>query len=502
MPPPQLLPAFSPMSGGPPLAQQLSVQLTPHPPPLTRKQSRSAPTSPMARPFGDLGPLSTITPIDIGSPSHGASPVSMPTPSLPPVPHMTPEARAQIRVSPETHLRQLRYSPEIPLKPLSPLPPRKAPPPQASSLVGVPAGSLQAQTIRAQPQPPQRGVTIPQPQPQTRTRRNRSRSGSDSRSRISSGSETETEVDSDSTFVPGRIRHQHSRSQPDLSAFRSRLVEGWADGVRREQLEERRLASVATTNVTNVANVVRRRSQGRKTPPMRPIPLSGGPVPPALAAFSLHGRQSPRQSTTSIPALTPIHAEASEYEQSYSPRSPMGGMTGSEDGDDDLESVDSLSSGSLTFSPKQRRGLLRQRSLQADKGVSRALGLTFEPTPTNSADEAPRRSIDIKAASIEARLRRSSLLSFRLLAIVPSMWGIAVLTHAFFTGAIWGDVWPWGVDWSREALERLVAGHNADEGIKMPIHRGDMIFAIAWVSSDRYTRTDFRHVSRPIFASV
>jgi hypothetical protein len=160
-------------------------------------------------------------------------------------------------------------------------------------------------------------------------------------------------------------------------------------------------------------------------------------------------------------------------------------MTGSEDADDDDE-TDSLSSGSLTFSPKHRnnRHVVRQRSLPGDKlGQRGTLGLSLEPTVSNSADEASRRSVDIKAASIEARLQRSSLLSFRLLAIVPALWGSTVLTHALFSGALWYDVWPWGVDFGREALERLVAGDTVDEGILLPIHRGDMVLAIAWVGA-------------------
>jgi hypothetical protein len=158
-------------------------------------------------------------------------------------------------------------------------------------------------------------------------------------------------------------------------------------------------------------------------------------------------------------------------------------MTGSEDADDDHD-TDSLSDGSLSFLPRSRgRGVTRPRSLPGDKLGPRALGLSLEPSAANSADEAttPRR-IDLHAASIEARLQRSSLLSFRLLAIVPAIWGIAVLVHALVAGTLWNDVWPWGVDFSREALERLIAGEIVDEGIRLPIHRGDMVLAIGWVS--------------------
>ncbi|TXT08714.1 hypothetical protein VHUM_02842 [Vanrija humicola] len=472
----------------------------------------------MARARGDLAPLSTITPIDIGradplaaagaGAGAGATrPAPAPTPA--PAPAPVPGALAASRTSPHQRAGlQLQHPPDvqpIPVLAGAPHTSRASPPnrqyPMGAFPGGNAGGAQQQQQQQTAPMPvplpmPHRGATVPQPTPARAHGRSRSRSSP--RSSISSGSETETEVDSDSTFVPGRVRHQHSRSQPDLSALRSRReVEGWADGARE--------AAAIVSAGGSAAGLVRRKSHGRKTPPpTRPLALSqgypNGSSSSAAAASSAYASSSaplgalglrsvsPRQSTISIPHLTPITANSSprsdprsgDSSDDMSPgssiRSPIGGMTGSEDADDDFGSNDSPSSGSISFSPKYRR---RNRPGADEIARAAALGLLLDPG--NSADEQPRRSsIDLKAASIEARLRRSTFVSFRLLAVVPALWGISVLGHALATGSLWHDVWPWGVDFSREALDRLVAGTHAYEGIQRPVNRGDMALAILW----------------------
>jgi hypothetical protein len=313
--------------------------------------------------------------------------------------------------------------------------------------------------------------------------------------------------------MPNRVRHQHSKSQPDLTALRSRLAESWAN----QQQEERRLREEAQAN----SLLSRRRSHGRKTPPIRPMPLAMGAHPhvhphrqssagfaSAIPQGALGLRHSPRTSTVALAHLTPItsspRTESSAEDSPWSLRGvtlPHGGMTGSEDADDDLESNDSPSSGSLSFSPKlrrrQRQSSKREGSGSGSGGAGPALGLLLEP---NSADERGSQSlVDLRPESIEARLRRSSLLNFRLLAVVPALWGISVLTHAMITGALWHDVWPWGVDLSRESVERLVQGFHVYEGIERPVHRGDMALAIAWVSlrlsASADPRPSLRHTS-------
>lgn len=501
----------------------------------------------MSRPARDmshgLSPMSTITPIDLNAPTNGGSPVT--TPQLPGLARAnghayhgsSPAAGQHLTLQPPAHIetrspshspRALhpRLSPEANLKPLSQLAPVNP--------------NVHALGANPRQKPAQRGATIPpvqqRPTPSyynlpdpgpssassgsSRTVRAgaRRRAGSNPRPPLSTSSEdTETEVDSDSTFVPGRVRHQHSKSQPDLTALRSRLAESWAN----QQQEERRLREEAQAN----SLLSRRRSHGRKTPPIRPMSLSTGAHPhvhplrqsstgyaSAQPQGALGLRHSPRTSTVALAHLTPItsspRTESSAEDSPWSLRGvtlPHGGMTGSEDADDDLESNDSPSSGSLSFSPK-----LRRRQRQSEKrggsgsgsgsgGAGPALGLLLEP---NSADERGSQSlVDLRPESIEARLRRSSLLNFRLLAVVPALWGISVLTHALITGTLWHDVWPWGVDVSRESVERLMQGLHVYEGIERPVHRGDMTLAIAWVSPLSYF-ADPRPSSQPTSASA
>ena len=287
-----------------------------------------------------------------------------------------------------------------------------------------------------------------------------------------SSSGTETEVDSDTTLMPGgKSRHKQSLSQPDLGALRSRL-EGWAGGVAKGQVEERKA-----------------REARRRTPPLRPTPLSSQSATTGFAPYNVGSKSqpsltalrkspSPRSSPSPIPHMTPVSSASSE---SSSPRlfarTRLGpGMARSEDGDDDYDgaTTDSPSSSSLTFSPKRSRGLRQRMAMDKSKG----LGLSFQPetSPVSLRKEDP------TPVYIERRLQKSSLLSLRLLAVVPSLWGICVLVEAFISGGLWVDVWPWRIDLSREALERLVAGGMGEPGTWKSVNRGDMLLSIAWVS--------------------
>ena len=294
----------------------------------------------------------------------------------------------------------------------------------------------------------------------------------------SSSSETETEVDSDSTFVPGRssaMKSKKSMSQPDLVALRSRLGD-WAGQVARGQEEVRKA----------------REGKRRTTPPAKQngLPSSSpgfGPSRHSRSSSSLSRlRQSPspRSTARSFRSMTPVLSSSSE---GSSPRTigrtfPLGGLTGSEDADDDYDGTDgnamdspSESSESITFSPKRVR--LRHRNIAETKT---GLGLSLQPEADMSVVDLNNVPDNIPAL-IARRIVSSGLLSLRLLAVVPSAWGICVLLDALRTGGLWVEVWPWGVDISREALERLVAGRMADDGMWRPVDRGDIILAIAWV---------------------
>jgi hypothetical protein len=185
-----------------------------------------------------------------------------------------------------------------------------------------------------------------------------------------------------------------------------------------------------------------------------------------------------------------------------------GGIGSSEDADDDYDGTDSPSSGSLTFSPKRSRLFatgLRQRisvdKAAQSKGLGQGLGLSFEPESTE--DRGTETEIQLDSAAQDALTsessrkmkfkskmreredtgdggRSSSLFSLRLLAIFPAVWGTLVLLRAFVAGGTWQDVYPWGFDTSREALDRLITG-GTYEGTWKEVSRGDMLLSIAWV---------------------
>ncbi|CAD6565039.1 MAG: hypothetical protein TREMPRED_000664 [Tremellales sp. Tagirdzhanova-0007] len=297
------------------------------------------------------------------------------------------------------------------------------------------------------------------------------RSLSRSRSRASqepgsSSEETETEIDSDTTFVPGRSKQKKASSQPDLTALRS-----WAGDVAEGKLEERRAREARASRLV---------SNGKKLAPTRTLSLAphttfvnrspGARSQTSLTTLRHHHSPRPNEG---IPPLTPLllraHLTSSSAESFY----PSVGHS-SEDADDDHESTDSPSEGSITFVPSQRRSLRMRNTIDRS---TRALGLTFS---SESLSEDAKHD-DPLSLFIERRLQESSLLSLRLLAILPSLWGICVLLQALMIGRLWHDVWPWGMDLSRDALERLVHGRSAREGMWRPVYRGDILLSIAWV---------------------
>jgi hypothetical protein len=291
---------------------------------------------------------------------------------------------------------------------------------------------------------------------------------------------TETEIESDTTFVPGRIRAKHSSSQPDLMALRS-----WAGDVARGQAEERRARAL------------------RKTPPKR-LPLSlASPKASSPNETSAKSKSQPSltsllrspsphraRNTNPITPLTPVFSPATDYfnlersdvsSTSSRPLIYSGGLSGSSDADASASAsstdLDSPSSGSISFSPKRRNF---RRIASTPKSSS--LGLTLSPDNSDTElDTISGVQPPPIPKLIERRLQQSTLLSLRLLAIVPALWGICVLIQALVLGGWYVDVWPWGVDLTREALERLVAGGTEAEGRWKDVSRGDMLISIAWV---------------------
>jgi hypothetical protein len=88
---------------------------------------------------------------------------------------------------------------------------------------------------------------------------------------------------------------------------------------------------------------------------------------------------------------------------------------------------------------------------------------------------------DLIPEALERLYQSSSLLYLRILAFVPACWGTLVLSHGVITGGVYHDVWPWGADFSSEAMYRRSHGSFLDEGLWKPAVRGDLILSIAWV---------------------
>lgn len=191
-----------------------------------------------------------------------------------------------------------------------------------------------------------------------------------------------------------------------------------------------------------------------------------------------------------------------------------GATSGDADEENDSQ-TDSQPDSELSFRTKHS-GLRRRAGIDPAKAKSTALELSLGPTGSVSAggsgsdkdkdkdkdrDKEGKRNtanqsltdlnslwldetstIPIIPETIHKLYLASSLRSLRLLAIVPSMWGTLVLSQALVLGGLWHDVWPWGADFSSEALYRLSQGGAEYEGDWKRVVRGDILLAIAWVS--------------------
>lgn len=293
----------------------------------------------------------------------------------------------------------------------------------------------------------------------------RSQSGSSSSSRSRSGTKhrnpdsSDTEVESDSTFVPGR-KSKGSYSQPDLTALRN-----WAGDVARGHEEDRRA----------------REGRVKMSPINKEVGLVGISKSTGDDHASVLDRRKSTSPRTGFSPLRPLSpSPTAQSDRSLDAVSVTGAIssTSSEDADDDYDS-DSVSSGSLSFTSKRSKGL-RQRPSSIGKG----LGLSINPPSNLLEDQDEDEPLPV---ALERLLQQSTLLPLRLLAIIPSLWGVCVLARAMVMGGLWHDVWPWGVDLSRDAMERLVQGGEGNPGVWRLVPRGDMALSIAWVRSTLQT---------------
>lgn len=194
---------------------------------------------------------------------------------------------------------------------------------------------------------------------------------------------------------------------------------------------------------------------------------------------------SPRGSTQYLGPLTPV--TPNQPTLPLSGRSSPEAETVSSDADGENDSMtDDMTDSSFSFSTKIHKGL-RRRSAPPTNSTS-GLGLLLsQENGVTGHDLANAKSGDDRLPdAIERLYRSSSLLYLRILSIMPACWGTSVLVHALIRGKVRHDVWPWGVDLSREALYRSSQGGGEYEGVWRRAIRGDLILCIAWVS-ERHT---------------
>ncbi|WVW79274.1 hypothetical protein I302_101241 [Kwoniella bestiolae CBS 10118] len=385
------------------------------------------------------------------------------------------------------------------------------------------------------------------------------------------GNGEDSGIDSDATVRPmggGPTRSKGSLSQPDLTALRSKRVEGWTENLRGKQPVPQLPTHSSSVehndggpNANGNGEIKRRPSTHRtKTPPSttsRPpsseILAKENWLPASPTHSRSHSSQSlsslarkspstsPRSASSFFPIMSPITPSRpnlySSSEDEDDRRNigstalpisiPLDKGNSSSDADDDYSNnshspSSGSGSGSITFSPKRTKfkssssGGLRNRFLMDKRGslgyspttsassTSTGLGLTLnygdgdgdgDTVGTETDIDVDRKeSLNQRSASIdherkgskrvldklEKIFQNSTLLPLRLLAIVPSLWGICVLSQALITAGLWVDVWPWGVDLTREALERLVAGGEGQVGEWRRVDRGDVGICIAW----------------------
>jgi hypothetical protein len=223
---------------------------------------------------------------------------------------------------------------------------------------------------------------------------------------------------------------------------------------------------------------MRERKSPNQSPRHPSLPLGRSPT------------MSPRNSSHNLSPLTPLTSPGS-----MSPHRRMGSMgmgLGNRGGSDADAEYDSLTDdSSLSFTSKRRHSgpVLRHRANAAASTSASAattagtngLGLSL-----NGAAGDQTKVEDLIPEALERLYQSSSLLYLRILAFVPACWGTLVLSHGVITGGVYHDVWPWGADFSSEAMYRRSHGSFLDEGLWKPAVRGDLILSIAWVGLALY----------------
>lgn len=473
-------------------------------------QVMSAPTSPLNRPhYPAVSPLTHISPISLpASTSHASASTpscSRPEPLRLPasVPTLTPQqmAKSQAAQAINSSNSQSYFPPQ-----------RRSPPGSSASLPSsmtfVPPAPLSSTNLASLAKG---AVDVP-----GRSRaRSRPRAPAGLPEEPGSGSETERGggSDSDVTVVDHRRIGKASYSQTDIPALRRRLTsnaEAGPSGTSHYQQSKQQgngtSGKIRDTDTITLPRPVGGRKTPPKTPPSRPLslnqahgslpasgpsqPISPGKSPRSRSHTSLASlRRSPttspknalhplRRSPTSSPrgsshSLTPL-TPVTPYSLSPNLRGAGQATSSDADGEDDSQ-TDEMTDSSVSFRTRSHSGL-RRRS--APTGSASGLGLSLGH---DTGVDLAKASDELLPEAIERLYRSSSLLYLRILSIMPSCWGTSVLCHALVTGSIRYDVWPWGADFSREALYQLSHGGGEYEGDWKRAIRGDLILCIAWV---------------------
>ena len=503
-------------------------------PPATSPQIMSAPTSPLNRPhYPVMSPLTSIAPIALppSTPVHQAS--SRPYPSggqssrngqgIASMPNMTPQQIARQQAAQAAQAGQSYF------------PPVSHTHSSATSTSTVPTvrhaqAPLSSTNLPSLGRAPTASTDISSSNPAKQKARaaltrvfgfDESGSGSETERGETSGGGGS---DSDVTVVDHRRAGKASYSQTDLPALRKRLT-SWQSSSSETGPSSQPItqppSSINTNGKIRDTDTITlpRPPLGRKTPPKTPPtrstplqnqsqsfsgftaagpshPLSPGKSPRSKSSTSLASlRRSPatsprnlynplRRSPTSSPRgsshnlgpLTPVTPNPPTL--GARTLSDVGTVSSDADGEDE-SLTDEMTDSSLSFATRSHSNL-RRRSAPPSSSTS-GLGLLLGQE--NGSSETTKTSDDRLPDTIERLYRSSSLLYLRILSIMPACWGTSVLVHALLRGQIRYDVWPWGVDFSREALYRLSQGGGEYEGVWRKAIRGDLILCIAWVSA-------------------
>jgi len=443
----------------------------------------SAPTSPLGRPQAGYSSLGLITPLELPGPSHSTR-------------------QGQVNGGP----RSVSATGSMP-------PPQQV----ARQQQGIPAFFPMVGRVTPTPrQAPLSSTNLASFDKSTRAR-------SKSRSRVAavmsdSGSGSETEKggsDSDVTVLDHRRAGKASYSQTDLPALKTRMVSR-AEAVSAVTSNTSPVNIPANAKIRDTETITLPRHGRRLSPKSdhRPLPIhsntalfastpiSPGKSPKSRSSTSLSsmrksptqsprhpslplGRSpttSPRHSAHNLGPLTPMNSSSNITLSPANRVIPGMGKSGGSDADVENDSLTDDSS--VQFHTKRRNGpILRHRRAGSTSsapaiGPVNGLGLSLGSENSNS-DQT--KVDELIPEALERMYRSSSLLYLRILAIVPACWGTLVLGHGVIAGGVWHDVWPWGADFSAEAMYRRSHGTHLEVGVWKSAVRGDLLLAIAWV---------------------